>query len=50
MKIITAHQAIDTYIKDGMTLGLGGFVGAAHPESSVWSQTTSWWPITCLRA
>lgn len=33
MKIITAHQAIDTYIKDGMTLGLGGFVGAAPPKA-----------------
>ena len=31
-KIMSAREAIETYIKDGMTLGYCGFVGAAHAE------------------
>jgi len=31
-KIMTAAEAVRTYIKDGDTIATGGFVGAAHPE------------------
>ena len=31
-KIMTAAEAVKTYIKDGDTIATGGFVGAAHPE------------------
>jgi len=32
MKVMSAREAINTYIKDGMTVGYSGFVGAAHAE------------------
>jgi propionate CoA-transferase len=32
VKILTADEAVKKYIKDGMTLASGGFVGAMHPE------------------
>ena len=31
-KIMTASQAVKTYIRDGDTVAVGGFVGSAHPE------------------
>ncbi|WP_407446176.1 CoA-transferase, partial [Fibrobacter sp.] len=31
-KIMTAREAINNYIQDGMTVGYSGFVGAAHAE------------------
>ncbi|MDD3186454.1 MAG: 3-oxoacid CoA-transferase [Anaerostipes sp.] len=32
IKILTAREAVSEYIKDGVTLASGGFVGAMHPE------------------
>jgi propionate CoA-transferase len=32
LKVMTASEAIKTYIKDGSTVGFGGFIGAVHPE------------------
>ncbi len=32
MKVMRAREAINAYIKDGMTVGYSGFVGAAHAE------------------
>ncbi len=32
VKILSAAEAVATYIKDGDTVAFGGFVGAAHPE------------------
>lgn len=32
MKVMSAREAINAYIKDGMTVGYSGFVGAAHAE------------------
>ena len=31
-KVMTAAEAVKTYVKDGCTVATGGFVGAAHPE------------------
>lgn len=31
-QVMTAQEAVRTLIRDGMTLGVGGFVGAAHAE------------------
>ena len=31
-KFMSAREVVQTYIKDGMTLGYSGFVGAAHAE------------------
>ena len=31
-KFMSAREAVEAYIKDGMTLGYSGFVGAAHAE------------------
>ncbi len=32
VKILSAAEAVNTYIKDGDTVAFGGFVGSAHPE------------------
>lgn len=32
MKVMSAREAVNAYIKDGMTVGYSGFVGAAHAE------------------
>lgn len=32
VKILSAKQAVESYIKDNDTVAFGGFVGAAHPE------------------
>jgi len=31
-KIMTASEAVKTFIKDGDCISFGGFIGAAHPE------------------
>lgn len=31
-QVMTAREAVKTFIKDGATIGVGGFVGAAHAE------------------
>jgi len=31
-KVITASEAVKTYIQNGCTVAVGGFVGSAHPE------------------
>lgn len=36
-KRMTIKQAVDTYIKDGINLGLGGFVNTRVPTAIVWN-------------
>ena len=31
-KVMTVSEAVKAYIKDGMTITFGGFIGSAHPE------------------